>query len=114
MLGRQIHIAEPLVPARISFGEEIAIVKWNRYKSLGIDHILAEMIQADSKTLHLHSEIHKLIHFIWNKEELWQQPKYIIVPIYKTGNKTDCWIHQGMLLLSTAYKLLSRLIPQFY
>jgi hypothetical protein len=27
MLGRQIHIAEPLVPARISFGEEIAIVK---------------------------------------------------------------------------------------
>jgi hypothetical protein len=45
------------------------------------------MIQAGSETLH--SEIHKLINSIWNKEKLPQQWKEsIIVPINKNSNKT--------------------------
>jgi hypothetical protein len=99
MLGRQIHTAEPLVPALFSSGKETATEKWNRHKSLYTDHILAEMIQAGGKPLHVYSEIHKLIPFIWNEEELWQQSKYITVPIYKTGNKTECQIHQGNVIV---------------
>jgi hypothetical protein len=59
-----------------------------RYKSPGIDQILTELIQAGGNTLR--SEIHKLINFIWNKEELPEQWKgSITVPIYKKGDKTD-------------------------
>jgi hypothetical protein len=65
----------------------------------------------------LHSEIHKLIMLIWNKEELPHQWKEsIVVPIHKKGDKTDCSNYRGISLLSTSYKilsniLLSRLIP---
>jgi hypothetical protein len=49
----------------------------------------AELIQAWGGTLH--SEIHKLIKLIWNKEELTHQWKEsIVVPIYKKGDKTEC------------------------
>jgi hypothetical protein len=44
-----------------------------RYKSLGIDQIQAELIQAGGNTLC--TEIHRLINSIWNKEELPQQWK---------------------------------------
>jgi hypothetical protein len=64
----------------------------------------------------LHSEIHKLITLIWNKEELPHQWKESIVPIHKKCDKTDCSNYRGISLLSTSYKivsdiLLSRLIP---
>jgi hypothetical protein len=45
---------------------EIAIEKLRRCKSPGADQIPAEIIQAGGETLH--SEIHKLIKLIWNKE----------------------------------------------
>jgi hypothetical protein len=70
-----------------------------KYKFPGTDQIPAELIQAGGETLH--SEIHKQINSIWNKEELpeqWKEP--IIAPIYKV-NKTDCSNYRGMLL----YKL---------
>jgi len=46
--------------------------------------------------------------------EQWKE--YIIVPIYKKGDKADCSNYRGMSLLPTMYKtfpniLLSRLIP---
>jgi hypothetical protein len=44
-----------------------------RYKSLGIDEVLAELIQAGGNTLC--SELHKLPTSVWNKEELLQQWK---------------------------------------
>jgi hypothetical protein len=81
----------------------------------GSDQIPAELIQARGKTLH--SEIHKLIMLIWNKEELPHQWKEsIVLPIHKKGDKTDCSNYGGISLLSTSYKilsniLLSRLIP---
>jgi hypothetical protein len=80
-----------------------------------VRQIPAELIQAGGETLH--SEIHKLIMLIWNKEELPHQWKEsIVVTIHKKGDKTDCSNYRGISLLSTSYKvlsniLLSRLIP---
>jgi hypothetical protein len=79
------------------------------YKSLGTDQIPAKLIKAESETLW--SEIHKLIHSIWNKEELPQQWKEsIIVLIYKKGEKIDCSNYWGISLLQTAYKILSNIL----
>jgi hypothetical protein len=52
---------------------EVAIRKLKSYKSLGSDQIPAELIQAGGEILH--SETHKLIILIWNKEELPRQWK---------------------------------------
>jgi hypothetical protein len=83
--------------------------------SPGADQIPAELIQAGGGTLH--SEIHKLIKLIWNKEELPHQWKEsIVVPIHKKDDKTECNNYRGISLLPTSYKILSnillfRLIP---
>jgi hypothetical protein len=75
-----IHTAETLVPEPSLVEVEIAIGKLKSYKSPGTDQIPAELIKARGKTLR--SELHKLICFIWNKEEFPQQWKVsIIVPI---------------------------------
>jgi hypothetical protein len=67
---------------------ETATEKLVRYKSPGTE-ILAELIQAEGNTLH--SEIHELIHSIWNKEKLPQKwIKSVTVHIYKRDDKTDC------------------------
>jgi hypothetical protein len=65
-----MHTAEILVPESSS-EVEITIEKLKRYKSPGINQILAELIQVGGSTLH--SEIHKLINSIWNKEILLSQ-----------------------------------------
>jgi hypothetical protein len=79
-----------------------------KYKSPGSDKIPAELIQAGGKMLL--SAIHKLINYIWNKEELPDQWKEsIIVPIHKKGDKTDCNNYCGISLL-TAYKILSNIL----
>jgi hypothetical protein len=84
-----------------------------RCKFPGADQIPAELIQAGGA---LHSEIHKLIKLIWNKEELPHQWKESIVTIHKKGDITDCSNYRGISLQSTSYKilfniLLPRLIP---
>jgi hypothetical protein len=44
-------------------------------------------------------------------EELPDQWKeYIIAPIYKKGDKTDCSNHHGLPLLPTSYKILSNIL----
>jgi hypothetical protein len=51
------------------------------------------------------SVIHKLINFVWNKEELldqWKEP--ILHQLTKKGEKNDCNNYRRMSLLST-YKL---------
>ena len=111
----EIHTAEPPVPEPSAFEVEMAIENLRSHKSPGIDQIPAELIKAGGRTLR--SAIHKLIIFIWNKEELPEEWKEsIIVPIYKKGDKTDCNNYRGISLLPTTYKilsniLLSRLIP---
>jgi hypothetical protein len=70
--------------------------------------IPAELIRAGRETLR--SEIHKLTKLIWNKEELrhlWKGS--IVVPIHKKGDKTDCSNYRGTPLLSTSYKILSKI-----
>jgi len=55
------------------------------------------MIKAEGRTIR--SEIHKLIHSIWDREELPKEWKeLIIVPIYKKGDKTDCRYYRGISL----------------
>jgi hypothetical protein len=84
-----IYTAEPLVPEPSLIEVEIAIGKLKRYKSPGTDQILAELLEEGGETLC--SEIHRLIHSIWNREELPQKWKEsIILQIHKTGDKTDC------------------------
>jgi hypothetical protein len=103
-----IHTAEPLVPDIVEV--EIAIGKLKSCKSPGPDHIPVELIKAGDETLN--SEIQKLVCFIWNKDELPQQwNESIILPIYKKGNKTDCNNYRVVSFLSTAYKILSNILP---
>jgi hypothetical protein len=84
-----MHTAEPFVPEPSASEVEVAIGKLKRYKSLGIDQIPAELIEAGGETLH--SDIHKLSKLIWNKEELSHQwKKSIVVPVHKKGGKNDC------------------------
>jgi hypothetical protein len=47
----KIHTAEPLVPEPSFSDVEVAIEKLKRYKSPGIDQILAELIQAGGGTI---------------------------------------------------------------
>jgi hypothetical protein len=64
---KDICTAEPLVPEPSLVEMEISIGKFKSYKSLGTDQILAKLFKAGGETC---SEIHRLICFIWNKEEL--------------------------------------------
>jgi hypothetical protein len=99
-----MHTAEPS-----SVKTEIAIDELKRYRSPGIYHIVAELLQVEGSTLCF--EIHKLINSVWSKEELPQQGKEsIIVPIYKECNKTSCNNSRGISLLPTAYKMLSTIL----
>jgi hypothetical protein len=82
-----------------------------RHRSPGTDSIPAELTQAGGETLR--SGIHKLIHSIWNKEELPDQWKEsIIVPVHKNGDKTECSNYRRISVLSTLYKTVSTSFPQ--
>ena len=95
------------MPEPIAFEVELATEKLS-YKLPGIDQIPTELIKAGGRTIHY--EIHKLIIFIWNKEDLPMEWKdSIIVPIYKKGNKTDCSNYRD-IFLPTTYKILSNIL----
>ena len=73
------------MPEPSAFEVELAIEKQKNYKSPGIDQIPAELIKAGGRTIR--REIHKLVISIWNKEELpdeWKE--LIVVPIYRVFN----------------------------
>ena len=78
----EIHTAEPLVPEPSATEVELAIEKLKSHKSPGIYQIPAEPIKAGGEKFCC--EIHKHIISFWNKEELPEEWKeLIIVPIYK-------------------------------
>jgi hypothetical protein len=92
--------AEPLVSGPSHLEAETAIAKLKKFKSPGSDQIPSKAIQAGSETLL--SAIHKLINYIWDKEELPDQWKEsIIVPVHKKSDKTDSNNYIGISLLST-------------
>jgi hypothetical protein len=104
----EIHTAEPFVPEPSAAKFAVAIRKMKKYKAPGPEQIPSELIQAGGKTLH--SEIHKLIMLLWNKELPHQLKESIVVPIHKKGDKTDCCNYRGISLLSTSYKILSNIL----
>jgi hypothetical protein len=61
----EIRTAEPLVPEPSDSEVQMVIEKLRRYNSPGIDQTPAELIKAGGRTIH--SEIHKLINYIWKK-----------------------------------------------
>jgi hypothetical protein len=103
-----MHTVEPFVPEPSASEVEVAVRKLKRYKSVGVDLIPAEPIQAGGETLR--SEIHKLIKLIWNKELPHPWIESVGVPIHKKGDKTDCSNCRGISLLSTSYKILSNIL----
>jgi hypothetical protein len=100
----EVHTAESLVPGLSCLEVEIATAKLKKYKSSGSDPIPAELIQAGGETLL--STIHKLINYIWNKEELPDQWKESTI----IGDETGCNNYGGTLLLSTSYKMLYNIL----
>ena len=74
----EINTVEPLVPEPSAFEVELAIGKLKNHKSPGTDQIRAELIKVGVRTICC--AIHKLIIFIWNKEELpeeWNHSTYL-------------------------------------
>jgi hypothetical protein len=67
----EIHTAEPIVPQPSAFEIEMVIEKLKTYKSPGTNQLPAELMKARGRTIHF--EIHKLMNFIRNKEELHEQ-----------------------------------------
>jgi hypothetical protein len=51
VLGRLKHTAEPFVPDPSASGVEVGIGKLKSYKSAGVNHIPAELIQAEREKL---------------------------------------------------------------
>jgi hypothetical protein len=108
---RQIEIdsAEPLVPGPNHLEVETAIVMLKSINLQAVIQLPAKLIQTRGETLV--SAIHKLITSVWNKDELPDQWKEsIILPIHKTSDKTDCNNYDGIILLSTSYKILSNIL----
>jgi hypothetical protein len=87
----------------------LAIDKLKCRKSPDFDQIPGEKFQSCSRNIH--SEIHKFFISVWNKEELpevWKE--LIIVPIYKKGDKTDISNYRDISLSPTTYKILSNIL----
>jgi hypothetical protein len=81
----EVHTDEPLLHGTVLFWFEIAVVKLKTYKSPDNDHIPVELIQAVGETLL--SEIHKLVYFIWNEEELPDYWKGLVIVIIKESGE---------------------------
>lgn len=78
-------------------------------KAPGGDMIPVELIKNGGPILEEY--LYRLIVKIWRTEKIpveWQEA--VIVPIHKKGDKLDCKNYRGISLLSTTYKILSKII----
>ena len=63
--------------------------KLKEHKSPAFDQISEKWIKAERRKIQ--SEIHKLIKILWKKKDLLEEwMESIFVPIYQTGDKTNC------------------------
>ena len=100
----EIPTAEPLLPEPIAFEVEMAIEKLKRHKSPGTVQIPAALIKTGGRIIC--PGIHEVINSIWKNKELPEDLKeFIVVPIYKKGDKTDCSNYTGMSPSSTTLKI---------
>jgi hypothetical protein len=105
----EIHTTELLVPERSVCEVKLVTEKLKGHKSLSVDIIPAELIKAGCTTICY--EFRKLIISIVNKEKVPEEGnESIILPIYKKGEKTDCSNYRGISLLSTKYKIISKIL----
>jgi len=71
------------------FEFELDIEKLKSHKSPSNDQIPAELIKTGGRKIRY--EIHKIVIFVYNKEELTEECKEsITVPICVKSDKTDC------------------------
>jgi len=102
----EVKTAVSLVSEPSAFVFELAIERLKSHKSPGADHIPVELFKQVGRKIRF--EIHKLINFIWKKEELSEEWKEsIIVPVSKKGNKEIYSNYRGLSLFQTAYKILN-------
>jgi hypothetical protein len=97
----EIQTADPFVPEPSISEVEVAFGKLKSHKSPGADQLPAVPLQAEGAAT-LHSEIHKLVKLIWNKEELPHQWKEsIVIPIH------NCQLHTMLVVRTTFLNLAS-------
>jgi hypothetical protein len=79
----EVHTTEPLVsdPSRLEV--EIAIANLKKYNTPGSDQIPVELIQVGDEILL--PAIHKLINSVWNKEELPDCEKSLLLCQFQKG-----------------------------
>lgn len=88
-----------------------AIKAQKNYKAPGIDNITAEMIKKGGKELVV--RLHQLICEIWEQERMPEQwSMAIICPIHKKNDKTCCDNYRGIALLSTVYKVFTKILAR--
>jgi hypothetical protein len=100
-VNQNTNLEKPDIPEPSLIEVERAIENFKKRKAPGADHIPSKLIEKGRDKLY--EEIHKLIVFIWNKEELPQEWKEsIIVPIHKECDRMDCNNYIRISLLSTS------------
>jgi len=107
ILSRQeyVHTSEQLVTQPSASEVEMSIEKLKGHRSPGIDQIPAELIKGGSRKIC--SEIHKVIHALWNKEDLpeeWKESS-----LYLSIKRV---IKQTVLIIETYH--FCQLRTQFY
>ena len=98
----EIHTAEPLVPEPRAADFELAIENLKITNQRRIDQIPAKL-RHGGRTIHY---VNKRMISIWNKEELpevWKE--LVIVPIYK-DDKTDCSKHRAYLFANNVQNFI--------
>lgn len=78
-------------------------------KAAGPDGVVNELIRNGGDQLQ--KRIHNLIVKIWKEEKMptdWKEG--LLLPIHKKGDPTKCENYRGIMLLNTAYKILTAII----
>ena len=108
-----VYFVMRLVPEPSAFEVEMVIEKLKRNISAGINQTPANCLKQGVEQFARRS-INLLIIFRLRRNCLKSEERRgsIIVPIYKTGDKTECNKYRGITLLSTTYKISPNILLQ--